>query len=92
MNEASHLFSMSFNVASGVDFFVGISAADGAGFFDASVVFEGEDDFVGPDGELLFFGVGDSAFSGEIDTLGSVAGDSAFSDAVDSGAGAGVSS
>jgi hypothetical protein len=92
MNEASHLSSMSFNVASGVDFFVGMTAADGADFFDTSVVFEGDEDFVDSAGELLFLAAGDAAFSGEIDTLGSVAGDSVFSDAVDSGDGAGVSS
>lgn len=94
MNEASHLSSMSFKVASTVDFLVGMTVAGGAGFFDASVVFAGEEAFVGPAGELLFSAAGEADFSVVTDTLVSLAGDSDFSGAVasDVGAGAGVSS
>ena len=91
---------MSFNVASTVDFFVGMTAAVGAGFVDAAVelLFAGEEAFVGPAGELLLFAAGellfsaagDADFSVETDTLGSVAGDADFSGAVASGVGAGV--
>jgi hypothetical protein len=94
MNEASHLSSTSFKVASTVDFLVGITAAGGVVFFDRSVVFAGEEAFAGPAGELLFFAAGDADFSVVTDTLVSVAGDSDFSGAVasDVGAGFGVSS
>jgi hypothetical protein len=81
---------MSFNVASTVDFFVGITAAVGADFVDAAVVFAGEEALVGPAGELPLSAAGDAGFSVETDTLASVAGDGDFSGAVASGAGAGV--
>jgi hypothetical protein len=81
---------MSFKVASTVDFFVGMTAAGGADFVDAVVVFAGEEAFVGPAGELLFSAAGDADFSVATDTLGSVAGDGDFSGAVASGVGAGV--
>jgi hypothetical protein len=81
---------MSFNVASTVDFFVGMTTAGGADFADAAVVFAGEEAFVGPAGELLFSAAGDADFSVVTDTLGFVAGDSDFSGAVASGDGAGV--
>ena len=90
MTEASHLSSMSFNVASTVDFFVGMIAAGGADLVDAAVVFAGEEAFVGPAGELLLSAAGDADFSVETDTRGSVAGDGDFSGAVASGAGAGA--
>ena len=94
MNEASHLSSMSFNVASTVDFLVGMTAAEDAVFFDVSVVFAGEDALAAPAGELLFSAAGDADFSVVTDTLGSLACDSDFSGAVASvvGAEVGVSS
>ena len=72
MKEASHLFSISFNVASVVDFFAGMAAGEDADFFGASVILAGE---------LLFVGAGEGESSVEIDTLGCEAGDSDFSDA-----------
>lgn len=81
---------MSFNVASTVDFFVGMTAVGGADFVDAAVVFAGEEAFVGPVGELLFSAAAD--FSVVTDTVGSVADDGDFSGAVASGAGVAVSS
>ena len=71
---------MSFNVASTVDFFVGMIAAGGGDLVDAAVVFAGEEAFVGPTGELLLSAAGDADFSVETDTSGSVAGDGDFSD------------
>lgn len=98
MIEASHLSSISLKVASGVDFFVGMTAGLGADLVDAGlevlfadeVAFEvaaGEALLVAA-GELLFSAAGD--FSGETDTLGSLAGDDAGSGAAASGVGAGV--
>lgn len=81
---------MSLNVASAVDFFVGMTAAGDADFVAAAVVFAGEEAFVGLAGELLFSAAGDADFSVVTDTLGSVAGDSDFSGAVASGVGAGI--
>lgn len=84
---------MSRNVASGVDFFVGMTAD----VFGADFVSAGEEDFFGASGELLFFAAGELLFSAagadfsvETDTLGLVAGGSDVSDAGASGVGAGV--
>ncbi|HEX7516485.1 MAG TPA: hypothetical protein VF345_04280 [Chthoniobacterales bacterium] len=77
-------------MASIVDFFVGMTAAGGADFVDAAVVFAGEEAFNGPAGELLLFAAGDADFSVATDTLGSVAVDGDFSGAVASGVGADV--
>ena len=90
MIEASHLSSISLKVASGVDFFVGMTAALGADLVDAGleVLFADEVAFEVAAGELLFSAAGD--FSGETDTLGSLAGDDACSGAAASGVGAGV--
>jgi len=84
---------MSRNVASGVDFFVGMTAD----VFGADFVAAGEEDFCGASGELLFFAAGELLFSAagadfsvETDTLGLVAGDSDVSGAAASGVGAGV--
>ena len=92
MNEASHLSSISRSVASGVDFFVGMTAdvfgaglvaADGADFGATTGLFAA--------GELLLSAAGDDAgFSVETDTLGLAAGDSDVSGAEVSGVGAGV--
>ena len=88
------MFSISFKVASGVDCFVGMTAAVvGADFVGAGVA-----DFFGAavelllvaaDELLLLLGVGVD-FSVETDTLGLVAGASDVSGAAASGAGAGV--
>jgi hypothetical protein len=92
MNEASHLSSMSLSVASGVDFFVGMTAD----VFGTDFVAAGEAAFVGTTGlfaagELLLSAAGDDAgFSVDTDTLGLAAGDSDVSGAGASGAGAGV--
>jgi hypothetical protein len=84
---------MSRNVASGVDFFTGMTAE----VFGADFVAEGESDFFGASGELLFFAEGELLFSAagadfsvETDTLGLEAGDSDVSVAGASGVGAGV--
>jgi hypothetical protein len=98
MIEASHLSSMSLKVASGVDFFVGITAAAGAGFVAAAleVLFAGEEAFGEAAGEVLLVAAGMLLFSaaGDLsvvtDTLGSVAGVDACSGAAASGVGAGV--
>jgi hypothetical protein len=97
MIEASHLSSISLKVASGVDFFVGMTAALGAGLVDAGleVLFADEADFDAAAGELLLVAAGEllfsaaGDFSGDTDTLGSPAGDDACSGAV-SGVGAGA--
>ena len=85
------MFSISFKVASGVDCFVGMTAAVvGAGvadFFGAAV----ELLLVAADELLLLLGVGVD-FSVETDTLGLVAGDSDVSGAAASGAGVEASS
>jgi hypothetical protein len=84
---------MSLNVASGVDFFVGITTD----VFGADFVAEGDADFFGASDELLFFAAGvlllsaaGADFSVETDTLGLAAGDSDVSVAGASGVGAGV--
>jgi hypothetical protein len=84
---------MSRSVASGVDFFVGMTAD----VFGADFVVAGESDFFGASDELLFFGAGvlllsaaGADFSVETDTLGLVAAGSDVSDAGASGVGAGV--
>lgn len=76
---------MSLNVASGVDFFVGMTA-DVVG---ADFVAAGEAAFFGTAGELLLSAAG-ADFSVDTDTLGLVAGDSDVSGAGASGVGAGV--
>ena len=93
INEASHLSSMSRSVASGVDFFVGMTAD----VFAAGFVVAGESDFFGASGELLFLAEGEllvsaagADFSVETETLGLEAGDSVVSAAGASGVGAGV--
>jgi len=90
MKEASHLSSMSFNVASAVDFFAGMTAVDAADFVGAAVVFVGEEAFDGLAGELLLSAAGDADFSVDTETLGLVAGASDFSGMAASGVGAGV--
>ena len=97
--EASHLSSMSLRVASGVDFFVGMTAAVELLFAagelllvaagELLLVAAGELLLVAA-GELLFSGAGAGDLSVVTDTLGSVAGDSDVSGAAASGAGAGV--
>ena len=47
---------MSFNVASGVDFFVGITAVEGADFVDAAAGFAGDEASVGSAGNFDFSG------------------------------------
>ena len=96
--EASHLFSMSLRVASGVDFLVGMTAAEGALVVDAvELTLAGEEAFAGPAGELLLVAAGELLFSGAgdfsvvTDTLGSDAGEDDVSGAAASGGGAGVS-
>ena len=79
------MFSMSRSVASGVDFFVGMTAD----VFGADFVVAGESDFFDASGELLLSAAG-ADFSVETDTLGLVAGGSDVSDAGASGVGAGV--
>ncbi len=79
MMDASHLFSISLKVASGVDFLTGMTAADGSGFFDVAleVSFAVEEAFGEAAGvllaaaadEVLFSAAGD--FSVVTDTLGS---------------------
>jgi hypothetical protein len=71
-------------VASGVDFFTGMTAVGGGDFVDVSVGLlfgAGEEDLVAS-GELVAVGDGEADFSVVIDTLGS--------EAVASGVGAGV--
>jgi hypothetical protein len=97
MIEASHLSSMSLKVASGVDFFVGMTATLGADLVDAGleVLFADELAFEVAAGELLLVAAGELLFSASgdfsvvTDTLGSLAGVGACSGAV-SGAGGGV--
>lgn len=86
---------MSRNVASGVDFFVGMTVE----VFAADFVGEGETDFFGASDELLFFGTGElllsaagADFSVDTDTLGLEAGVSDVSAAGASGAGVEASS
>src|SRR5688500_15715838 len=91
---------MSLNVASGVDFLVGMIAAVDAGLVGAGeLALVGDEAFGGAAGEAAFVAAGELLFSGAIgadfsvvtDTLGAVAGDSDVSGAAVSGAGAGVS-
>ena len=84
MTDASHLSSISRMVASGVDFFTGMTAAGDGDFVDGSVGLlfaDGEDDLVAS-GEALTVGDGDADLSVVTETLGS--------EAVASGLGAGV--
>lgn len=89
---------MSLKVASGVDFFVGMTAAAGADFVDAGleVLFADEEAFEGAAGEVLLVAAGELLFSAAgdfsvvTDTLGSLAGDDDCSGAAASGVGAGV--
>jgi hypothetical protein len=86
MIEASHLSSMSLKVASGVDFFVGMTAVAGAGLVEAAaleVLFGDEEGL----GEVLLVAAGKVVsaagdFSVVTDTLGSLAGVDAGSGAV----------
>lgn len=94
--EASHLSSMSLRVASGVDFFVGMTAAVELLFATGELLLVAAGELLFAAGELLLVAAGELLFSGAgdfsvvTDTLGSMAGDSDFSGAVASGAGAGV--
>ena len=99
MMEASHLFSISRKVASGVDFLVGITAVDGAFVVAAAgeLAFAGAVDFTDAAGELLLLAAGELLFTGSgvfsvvTDTLGSFAEEEEVSGAAASGVGAGVS-
>jgi hypothetical protein len=79
---------MSLSVASGVDFFTGMTAVevsfDGVGL---ALLFSAGDDFDEADGEALGFGEGEAVFSVVTETLGSAGDVAGFSDAVASGAG-----
>lgn len=94
--EASHLFSMSLSVASGVDFLVGITAEVGADLVVGAgeVVFAADEGFEDLAGELLVSAAGELRFSGAGDlsvvteTLGSVVGGGDCSGGVISGAAA----
>ena len=98
MMEASHLFSISLRVASGVDFLVGMTeAGDGWDLGAGELVLAGEEAFGEEAGELLLVAEGELRVSvaGEgsvvTDTLGSVS-LADVSGAVVSGCGDGVSS
>src|SRR5437763_12769011 len=81
---------MSLSVASGVDFFTGMTAAevsfDGVGL---ALLFSAGDDFGEADGEALGFGEGEAVFSVVTETLVSEGDAVGFSDAVASGEAAG---
>ena len=85
--DASHIFSRSFKVASGLDFLGGmVAAAEGlAGDASGLLLGAGEAVFVDVAGELSSFGAGDAVFSVVTDTLGSEGEGSDFSGGVISG-------
>jgi hypothetical protein len=87
MTDASHLSSISLIVASGVDFFVGITAAGLA--LGALLVAAGDEAFVAA-GELSVLAAGEAVFSVVTETLGSCVVVSVFSETVASGEAAGV--
>src|SRR5437588_163056 len=79
---------MSLSVASGVDFFTGMTAADVS--FDGvglALVFSAGDDFGEAEGEALGLGEGEAVFSVVTETLVSDGDAVGFSDAVASGEG-----